>query len=231
MKQPDAEISLNRSFGDSIVSRSSPYVSAIILAAGESRRMGSNKLLLPWGQTTVLKQTIAAVKASNVQDIWVITGHQADAVRDQANAAGVKTIHNIDYANGFTTSVQTAVRNLQDSSDAILVVLGDQPMIDPLVMNALLAAYAAGSSGLVAPTYQGKRGNPVIIDRRYFSELLELPPDSAPRALLQNHPDDLELVESPDEAVLHDLDLPEDYARWRPKKPAAPNSTPDKSGP
>ncbi len=99
---------------------------------------------------------------------------------------------------------------------AMLVMLGDQPLVGPDIIDALLAAYAAGPHGLVAPTYGGRRGNPVIIDRRYFAELLALPPEAAPRALLQHHPDDLLLVEVESDAILHDLDRPEDYERLRP---------------
>jgi len=229
-------------------------VSAVVLAAGESRRMGANKLLLPWDVSpgglpmTVLGQTLAHVLASGAHEIIVISGHEQAAVAAAVSAmpemaatsttesapadekaavmAGTDTIagnvslrvvHNPDYANGMLTSVQAAVRSLTPVADAILVVLGDQPLVTPATIDRLLAAYAASPDSLVAPTHRGARGNPVLIDRRHFAELLALPPDAAPRVLLQRHPDDLLLVEVEDAGVLHDLDYPDDYARRRPK--------------
>lgn len=191
-------------------------VTAVVLAAGESRRMGRNKLLLPWGETTVLGQTLAHVRASGVSGLVVVTGYERQRVEPIADAHGAATVHNDSYANGMLASVQTAVRQLAETVAAILVVLGDQPMVAPAVLDQLLAAYAGSRAGLVAPAYGSRRGNPVLIDRRHFAELLELPADAAPRALLQRHPDDLLLVPVDDEAILHDLDLPEEYQRWRP---------------
>ena len=108
------------------------------------------------------------------------------------------------------------VRALPASAEAILVMLGDQPMVTTDTIDRLLHAYAATPAGLVAPYYAGRRGNPVIIDRRYFDELLALPADAAPRALLARHTDDLLAVAVEDEAVLIDLDRPEEYERRRP---------------
>ena len=191
-------------------------VAAVVLAAGESRRMGRNKLLLPWGDTTVLGLTIANALASGVMEVMVVVGHEGEAVARVAEAQGVGAIlWNKDYAKGMLTSVQTAIRHLPPTIEAILVMLGDQPMVEPNVFDALLAAYAASPLGFVAPSHHGQRGNPVLIDRRHFAELLALPPEAAPRHLLQRHPDDLLTIEVDTAAVLHDLDRPEDYERWR----------------
>ncbi len=190
-------------------------VAAVVLAAGESRRMGRNKLLLPWGDTTVLGQTIANALASGVAEVIVVVGHEGEAVARAAGVPGVSAIlWNQDYAKGMLTSVQAAVRHLPPTIEAMIVVLGDQPMVEPHVFDALLDAYAASPLGFVAPSHHGQRGNPVLIDRRHFAELLALPPEAAPRALLQRHPDDLLTIEVDTAAVLHDLDRPEDYERW-----------------
>ena len=205
-------------------------VTAVVLAAGESRRMGRNKLLLPWGETTVLGQTLDNVRASAVHNVMVVTGHEREqveaVVRRQSPVFGASSdlavpslpaINNADYAKGMLASVQTAIDALPPAIDAILVVLGDQPMVGPETINRLLVAYAATPAGLVAPFSGGRRGNPVLIDRRYFAELLALPADAAPRALLARYPDDVLAVPVADDAVLHDLDLPEQYARFRPE--------------
>jgi molybdenum cofactor cytidylyltransferase len=96
------------------------------------------------------------------------------------------------------------------------VMLADQPMIEPEIINQLLQAYWRGEGELIAPTYEGQRGNPVLIGRDYFAELLELPPDGAPRLLLRRHQADLRLVPVSSDSVLRDLDQLEDYQRWRP---------------
>ena len=190
-------------------------VAAVVPAAGESRRMGRNKLLLPWGDTTVLEQTLRNVTASGVSSMITVAGHERELTEALAGKYG-PVVFNADYANGMLSSVQAAVRILPTTVEAVLVMLGDQPLVGPDVIDVLLTAYAANPHGLIAPAYQGQRGNPVIIDRRYFAELLALPMEAAPRALLQRHPNELLLVEIQNDAILHDLDRPEDYERLRP---------------
>ena len=178
----------------------------------------------------MLGQTLGNVRASAVHNVVVVTGHEREQVEavvrlqrafwaggDGSAANHLLIAHNSDYANGMLSSVQAAVRALAYGSEAILVVLGDQPMVGPETINRLLVAYAATPAGLVAPFAGGRRGNPVLIDRRYFAELLALPADAAPRALLARHPDDVVAVPVADDAVLHDLDLPEQYAHFRPE--------------
>jgi molybdenum cofactor cytidylyltransferase len=192
-------------------------VAAVVLAAGESRRMGRNKLLLPWSDTTVLGRTLDNVTAAGVFETVIVTGHERESVIRIVTPSGLPTIHNTDYANGMLSSVQAAVRQLPPHVSAALVVLGDQPMVPPAVLDRLLSAYAATPRGLVAPTFNGRRGNPVLIDRRHFAELLALPAEAAPRVLLQNHRDDVLSVAVNSEAILHDLDQPQEYERHRPK--------------
>jgi molybdenum cofactor cytidylyltransferase len=192
-------------------------VTAVVLAAGESRRMGRQKLLLPWGETTVLGQVLANVRASEIHDILLVSGHEAAAVEAVARAQGVAAVWNEAYAAGeMLSSLQTAVRHLPPEIEAVLVVLGDQPMVGTAVVNQLLHAYWGMAGPIVAPVYQGQRGNPVLIDRRYFPELLALPLGAAPRDLLRRHADAIHLVEVSEESVLLDLDRPEAYERWRP---------------
>ena len=198
-------------------------VAAVVLAAGTSSRMGSNKLLLPWGEVTVLERTLANVAASGVTETGIVVGYEQERIEPLARRYGT-LILNESYAKGMLSSVQAAVAQLPDTIDAALIVLGDQPLVAPAVIDDLLAAYASGPQGLVAPTHRGRRGNPVLIDRRYFDELLALPTEAAPRALLHNHPEDLRLMETGSEAIIHDLDRPEDYERLRPEE-GPPNFT------
>lgn len=195
-------------------------VTAVILAAGLGSRMGqATKQLLPWGDTTVLGQTLRHVGQSEATDTLVVSGHEAAKIEAIAAAAGAAAVYNADYATGeMLSSLQTAVRHLPPTCAAVLVLLADQPMVPPAVINQLLTAFAQGKSDLIAPVFRGKRGNPVLIGRRYFAELLALPADAAPRTLLQRHAARLHLEEAGTDAILRDLDRPEDYAREKPEK-------------
>jgi molybdenum cofactor cytidylyltransferase len=192
-------------------------VTAVVLAAGQAKRMGQTKQLLPWGETTVLAQVLRNVEASAVHNILVVTGHEAEKVEQIATESGAETVFNPVYGAGeMVSSLQTAVSHLPDHIAAVLVVLADQPMVETAVIDQLLEAYWQQKGRLIAPVYQGKRGNPVLIDRAYFAELLDLPADSAPRHLLRRHESDLHLVPVASDSVLHDLDHPGEYERWRP---------------
>ncbi len=192
-------------------------VTAVVLAAGQSTRMGANKLLLPWAAGTVLGQTLQHVRQSAVTDMLVVTGHEAEKVTAVAQVAGAATLHNPAVAQGgeMITSLQVALRHLPEEVTAVLVVLGDQPLVPPETINALLYAHYQGAGDLIAPVYQGQRGNPVLLGRRYFGELLALPPTAAPRDVLRRHAGALHLVEVGTPTILQDLDSPEEYERWQ----------------
>jgi molybdenum cofactor cytidylyltransferase len=194
-------------------------VTAVVLAAGESKRMGRSKQLLPWGETTVLGQTLANLARSLVHETLVVTGHERQTITAIAINQGAPVVHNPDYAHGeMLSSLQVAVAGLPADRSAVLVMLADQPMVGSETIDRLLIAYWQGRGRLVAPLHDGRRGNPVIIDRCFFEELLALPPGGAPRTLLRRHPEELYLLAVDDAAVLQDLDNPADYQRWRPGK-------------
>jgi molybdenum cofactor cytidylyltransferase len=189
-------------------------VTAVVLAAGQSQRMGRSKQLLPWGDTTILGQTLRNLKESAVFDIIVVTGAEAEEVSAIAQEEAVPTIYNEQYATGeMLSSLKTAVAQLPANRSAVLVMLADQPMVTAPVIDQIVQAYWWGGGSIVAPEYKGRRGNPVLIDRRHFAELLALPHDAAPRNLLQRHP--VNLVPTTTDVVLHDIDHLEDYERYR----------------
>jgi probable selenium-dependent hydroxylase accessory protein YqeC len=192
-------------------------VTAVILAAGESQRMGQTKQLMPWGDTTVLGQTIRNAQQSAAHDVVVVTGHEAPAVAALAAEKDAVTVHNPDYAAGeMLSSLQAAVRQLSGDRAAVLVMLADQPMVTAAILDQILVAYWQGESDLIAPEFDGRRGNPVLIGRRYFAELLTLPAGSAPRDLVRRYASDLHLVAVESDAVVQDIDRPENHERWRP---------------
>jgi molybdenum cofactor cytidylyltransferase len=192
-------------------------VRAVILAAGESSRMGRTKQLLPWGNTTVLGQTIKNLQGSKIDDIVVVTGFQREAVAAEAARFGVASIYNAEHAQGgMISSLQVALKSLPDNRSAVLVMLADQPMIDSEIVDRLIRAYWENQGQLIAPLYDDRRGNPVLFGRPYFDELLSITDGSPPRQILRRHKEELTLVEVDSTSVLRDLDREEDYVRWRP---------------
>ncbi|MBE2221400.1 MAG: putative selenium-dependent hydroxylase accessory protein YqeC [Anaerolineae bacterium] len=192
-------------------------ITAVVLAAGESKRMGQSKQLLPWGNTTVLGQVLQNLKAASLHDTVVVSGHDAEAIEAIAHAADLYALRNTHYASGeMISSLQTAVSQLPSNIDAILVVLADQPLVTPAAIDQILTAYRQGKGDIIAPVHDGQRGNPVLISRRFFADLLALPPDSAPRDLLRRQPEAIHFVEMADNSILIDLDDPETYQHWQP---------------
>lgn len=201
-------------------------VTAVILAAGEGRRMqqrmGQPKQLLPWGARTVFGETLHQVSQSLVHEIIVVTGHEAEAIGAEVRRFDEwpqpRLIHNPDYREGeMLSSLQTATRQLDEDVTAVFVILADQPMVASAIYDQLLCAFWQGDGDLIAPMFNGQRGNPVLIGRRYFVELLQLPVGAAPRALLQAHTDTLYRLPVDTDAVICDLDTPEEYERLREK--------------
>lgn len=193
-------------------------VTAVVLAAGESKRMESAKQLLPWGRTTVLGQTLDNLKQSGVTDIVVVSGHEREAIEAVADRHGVASIYNSRYADGeMLSSLQAAVSRFPDNIEAILVMLADQPMVRAQTIDQLLGAFWTCTGELIAPIFKGERGNPVLIGRQFFPELLALPKGSAPRDLVKRHKDKLNLVEVDTDSVLQDLDRPDQYEWLRPE--------------
>lgn len=190
-------------------------VTAVVLAAGQSVRMGRTKQLLPWGDTTILGQVLRNLKGSAVYDILVVSGHEAEKIEALAAVEDIAAIRNTQYAIGeMLSSLQTAVVQLPPYIDAVLVMLADQPQITPDIIDQLLHVYWQGQAKLIAPSFEGKRGNPVLIDRAHFVELLALPAGAAPRDLLKRHP--ARLVPLDSDTILLDLDEWERYVGERP---------------
>jgi molybdenum cofactor cytidylyltransferase len=190
---------------------------AAVLAAGESRRMGRSKPLLPWGPTTMLGQTLENVLASRADEVLVVTGFEAPAVEQAADGYGAGVVHNPNYAEGeMISSVQAAIRTLPDLCRALLVVLADQPLIPTTIYDGVIAAFEAGKGEIIAPVYHGRRGHPVLFGRRFFPALVALPAGSAPRELLRDQAGALYLLPVESDTILLDLDRPAQYERYRP---------------
>jgi molybdenum cofactor cytidylyltransferase len=206
-------------------------VPAVVLAAGESKRMGQPKLLLPWGDgSTIIRRVCETVLTADLVDTVVVTGARRGAVEAELADLPLRLVHNPQYAEGeMLSSVLAGLDALHADDAACLVVLGDQPALGPGIIHRLLDAYAGGAGRIVAPEYMGRRGHPVLIDRAYWGALRALPPGGAPRDVLRAHPDDVATIPVDAEAVIFDIDTPEDYAQARGARESTYNKGDDHS--
>ncbi|MBO0725299.1 MAG: nucleotidyltransferase family protein [Blastocatellia bacterium] len=191
-------------------------ISGILLAAGESSRMqGAFKPLLKWGKRTVIGECVQQMRNSQLAEIFVVLGHREMEIRQTLSGSGVQYTINEDYRRGMLSSVKAGLASLSPNEDAALIALVDQPMITKEIIDTLIGAFVAGEKGIALPTYQGKRGHPIIIAAKYFEEIMQLDEDSPEglRLFIDKHRDDTLEVSVPTPAVIEDIDLPEDYQR------------------
>jgi molybdenum cofactor cytidylyltransferase len=185
----------------------------IILAAGSSSRLGRPKQLLPLGDRPVLAHTLANALASSLDGVIVVLGHAADTIRAQIDFGPARVVLNERYAEGQSTSLHVGVATLPPETAAAIFILGDQPLIGPAVLDALIAAYRDTAAPIVQPNYDGQRGNPVLIARALFPELLTVTGDQGARNVLRAHAADIRVVPIPGTTPTDDLDTEEDYHR------------------
>jgi molybdenum cofactor cytidylyltransferase len=193
-------------------------VSAIVLAAGTSTRMGRAKQLLPLGGTTVLAQTLDKVRSARVAEIILVLGASAEAIRQQLPPSlldGLKVVVNQAYGKGMASSLHEGLAALDQRSDAALIILGDQPFIRPQTLGQIVDGYRRSRAKIVIPSYQGNRGNPVLLDRSVFSEVMALEGDVGCRAIFGSHLEAILKVEVEDKGVLLDIDDQDDYERLK----------------
>ena len=192
-------------------------VGVIVLAGGQSLRMGQPKVLLPWGEgKTMIAHITEQFIRSRVAPICVVTGFCANEVKAAVKPLGIKAVHNRSYKTGeMLSSLKAGLRAMPDDVAAVLVALGDQPRIQPRVIYQILSAYARGTGDLLMPTYQMRRGHPILIGRRYWPEILKLPRTGELDDVIHAHGDKIEDIIVDTDSVLYDVDTPEDYRRER----------------
>ena len=193
-------------------------VGAVILAAGRSTRMQLAKQLLPLGDSTILEQTIAHVREAEVEETVLVLGASAVSIQERlpvALLAKLKIVVNEAYAQGMASSLKEGISALDSAIDAALIILGDQPFVRSQTYDRIIHAYRRSPARIVIPSYQGSRGNPVLIDRSLFSEVMDLKGDVGCRSIFNQHLGEIVEVEVEDPGVLLDIDELADYERLK----------------
>ncbi|HLO17874.1 MAG TPA: nucleotidyltransferase family protein [Anaerolineales bacterium] len=192
-------------------------ISAIILAAGESKRMGQPKMLLPWGKLTVIEHVITTFLHAGIENLIVVTGGAREKVEKTIEQYPVQIIHNEDYANGeMLSSLQRGMKALSHQVQATLIGLGDQPQVQEGSVRLICKTYRASESRLIVPSFQMKRGHPWLVARPLWQELLEMKTPESPRDFLNRHADEIHYVNVDTPSILTDLDTPQDYQKSHP---------------
>jgi molybdenum cofactor cytidylyltransferase len=195
-------------------------ISALLLAAGLSTRMGQPKLLLPWNKTTVLGQVISTFAAAGMEEIVVVTGAAREQIEglvsELADILPIRSVHNPEYANGeMLGSIRAGLAALSSNAHAALIGLGDQPQVLEQTIRCICDAYVRNKSPMVIPSFQNRRGHPWLAARPLWPKIMALPTSTTPRQFLNTYAGQVEYVAA-DQSILQDLDTPSDYARQRP---------------
>jgi len=189
-------------------------IAGLILAAGESSRMGQDKALLTYRGRTFLEAVTQTLRAAGLEQIAVVLGHHAEEIQRATNLRGIQVVINPDYRRGQTTSLQAGLRALTTGAlEAIVLCLVDHPAVSPEVVTQLLATFRATRAPVVIPTFQGQRGHPVVIGRKLFDELLNLSADTGTNTVFRAHRDETRFAEVDDRNILVDVDNQEEYQR------------------
>jgi molybdenum cofactor cytidylyltransferase len=195
-------------------------VSGIILAAGSSQRMGTPKALLKIGKQTFLQYIVEKLRSARIIDLVIVLGAHAEEIQPTLSWFKEKIVVNDNWQQGQLTSIITGLDalNLVDpESEEIhgaIICPVDHPLLTQSTLVDLLQGFWKSKKKIILPTYNGKRGHPVIFHRDYFNDLRNAPPDLGARAVVRNHPDDVCEVTVQDHGVVTNIDTPDDYQKY-----------------
>jgi molybdenum cofactor cytidylyltransferase len=188
-------------------------ICAVVLAAGRSERMGTQKLLLPLGGKPVIARVVDELSRSQLEGIVVVGGRDSERLREGLAGRKVQLVENLNPASDMLGSLKCGLRALPPKCQALLVALGDQPAITQDLVDALIRCLRRGDGKIVMPTRHGHRGHPVLIASQYFEELLNCSHSEGLRGFLEVHTSETFSVPVSDAEALADMDTPADYAK------------------
>ncbi len=190
-------------------------ITAIILAAGESKRMGQPKMLMPWGKSTVIQTVISTFQAAGIDDILVVTGGAAKQVEELVGKT-VQTVFNKEYETGeMLSSIQVGLAEKMREASAVLICLGDQPQVEERSVRYICNAFLTSKSQIIVPSYQMQRGHPWLVARPLWKDLLAMKAPKTPRDFLNKYARKIHYINVDTPSVLADLDTPEDYLKFK----------------
>jgi len=193
-------------------------VAAIVLAAGESRRFGQPKQLLPVGNKTMIQHVVDTVLSSPVEQVVVVLGHRAAEIGASIADRPVEIVVNEGWKSGLSSSVRAGLSAVRPEAGAALFVLADQPGITTEIVTKLVKRYRETRALIVVPTHRGRRGNPVLFDRSLFAELMKVKGNQGGRRVIAEHGAEVEEVEVGTEAIFADIDTADEYSSWSGKR-------------
>lgn len=188
-------------------------ICAVVLAAGLSRRMGVQKLLLPFVGKTVVAHIVDQIIDSAVDKVHVVVGHEGRRVARELSDRRVCIVTNPDYESGMLSSVRCGLAALDQQCRAVLVALGDQPSVTSKLIDLMIRSFAETEKKILVPFHNGRRGHPVLFSTDYRNEILTQYDDLGLRGLLQAHHEEVFELNVSSSSVLSDMDYPKDYQR------------------
>lgn len=193
-------------------SKDKTKIAGLVLAAGESSRMGRDKALLDYRGRTFLETIVSTLLEAGLHRIVVVLGHHAEQIQRAVRLGPAEVVINSDFGRGQTSSLQAGLAALErDGPDAVVLCLVDQPTLSAATVRTLIQTFRQPSSAVVIPTFQSQRGHPVLISRALFKELKDLPPDHGANEVIRKYDGKTQFVGVDDPGILNDVDDPDSY--------------------
>ncbi len=186
-------------------------IAAVVLAAGLATRMGRPKQILKLDGVTMLERVLWTLREASLDKVVVVLGAHAAEVRRAVKFEGEKVIVNRAYRRGMSTSLRAGLGAVEKDADAVMVVLGDQPLVTPATVDAIIQCYRKTRAAIVVPVHRGVRGNPVLLDRSLFPEIEKIRGDVGAKSVVARHEEGLVQVDVDDPGILRDIDTPTEY--------------------
>lgn len=184
---------------------------AIVLAAGMSTRMGTQKLLLPFEGKSILEKVIENILLSGIQQLVVVLGSDRTEISELIKHQPVRLVVNENFQEGMHTSVMAGIRALPSDAEAVMIFLGDQPFIPEFVAGKVVDSWKSSAKGIVIPIFKGKRGHPPLYDLKYRSELENIDPEAGLKSVARKFHSDVFEVETFCPEIVRDIDTKSDY--------------------
>ena len=182
-------------------------ISAIILAAGESKRMGKPKLMLPFGKVSMIEMVVTNTLHSAIDKTLVVLGANKPAIENLLQEYPVEIVFNENYKRGMFSSVQLGIQAIPEISEAVMVLLGDQPMIGNTIMNQLIKTYKDSKKEIIVATFNKMRGHPILLGHKYVEIINNFPTEKSLKDILQEYSWDIEEMETGNPEILRDIEI------------------------